>query len=356
MGVNKVFVFLSYWVLTTITVWAQVAGTSTYQFLTLQPNARIAAMGGTAITLDDNDMNLAIQNPSLLKAGMDNQISYNHVFLFQNIGAGYVGFAKHVDSVGTFSFGIQYIGYGDFKRTSPNGEDLGTFTAGEYAANIGYGKKLSDYFSVGGQIKLIYSSLAEYASVGIATDFATTYHNEDKLFTAAAVISNVGRQITSYNAGNNEDLPFNAQLAFSKKFRHNPFRFTIVANNLEKAGKLLYVNNEKPGLKKSLETGEVIPETYNIGEKALAHLTFGSEILLGKTFYLALAYNHFRRREMRLEDLGGFAGFSWGFGFKVSKLQVAYGNTGYFIGQGTNHFSFIFNLNDFKKKKRTAAS
>lgn len=342
--------------LSAITAYGQVGGTSTYQFLTLQPNARIAALGGTAITLDDNDMNLTIQNPSLLRSEMNNQITYNHVFLFQNIGAGYVGFTKHVDSVGTFSFGIQYIGYGDFKRTSATGEETGTFSAGEYAANIGYGKKLSDYFSVGGQVKLIYSSMAEYASVGIATDIATTYHNEDKLFTAAAVLSNVGRQITSYNAGNNEDLPFNAQLAFSKKFKHNPFRFTIVANHLEKAGTLLYTNNEKPGLKKSLETGEIIPETFNAGERILAHLTFGSEVLLGKTFYVALSYNQYKRWEMKLEDLGGFAGFSWGFGFKVSKMQVAYGNTGYYVGHGTNHFSFIFNLNDFKKKKHNTAS
>lgn len=356
MFVNKILYFILSWCLTAPVVLAQVAGTSTYQFLSLQPNARIAAMGGTAITLDDNDMNLALQNPSMLKAEMNNQITYNHVFLFQNIGAGYVGFTKHMDSIGTFSMGIQYIGYGDFKRTLANGEEIGTFSAGEYAANIGYGKKLSDYLSIGGQVKLIYSSLAEFASVGIATDVAATYHNNDKLFTAAAVISNVGRQIRAYNNGNNENLPFNAQLAFSKKFKHNPFRFTIVANHLEKAGKLLYANNEKPGLKKSLETGDIIPETYNIGEKTLAHLTFGSEILLGKTFYIALAYNHFKRREMRLEDLGGFAGFSWGFGFKVSKMQVAYGNTGYYIGQCTNHFSFIFNLNDFKKKKRNTAS
>ncbi|MES2559760.1 MAG: type IX secretion system protein PorQ [Bacteroidota bacterium] len=338
------------------TVFGQVGGTGTYQFLTLQPNARIAALGGTAITLDDNDMNLAIQNPSLLRSGMDNQITYNHVFLFQDIGAGYVGFAKQIDSVGTFSFGIQYIGYGDFKRTTAAGEDIGTFSAGEYAANVGYGKKLSDYFSVGGQVKLIYSSMAEYASVGISTDIATTYHNENKLFTAAVVISNVGRQITEYSSGNNEELPFNAQLAFSKKFQHNPFRFTVVANHLEKAGKLLYTNNERPGLKKSLETGEVIPETFNVGEKTLAHLTFGSEVLLGKTFYIALAYNHYKRWEMKLEELGGFAGFSWGFGFKVKKIQVAYGNTGYYVGHGTNHFSFIFNLNDFRKKKRNSAS
>lgn len=322
----------------------------------MQPNARIAALGGNAISINDNDMNLAIQNPSLLRKEMSNQITYNHVFLFDGIGAGYAGFAHHFDSVGTFSAGIQYINYGDFKKTSANGEVLGSFTAGEYNMHVGYGKKLSNDFSVGGQVKFIYSSLEEYASYGIATDIGANYNNEAGLYTIAGVVSNIGRQLKTYTAGNNEDLPFNVQLAFSKKFKHNPFRFTVIANHLEKPGKLLYDNPNKPGLKKDLETGAVIPETFNIGEKALAHLTFSGEILLGKTFYVALAYNHLKRWEMKLDEVGAFTGFSWGFGFRVSKVQVAYGSSSYFVGHSTNHFSFIFNLNDFKKKKGSTSS
>jgi hypothetical protein len=335
---------------------AQLGGSSTYQFLTFQPNARIAAMGGTAISLTDNDMNLAIQNPSLLKEEMNNQITYNHVFLFQGISSGYAGFAKHATDIGTFATGIQYITYGDFDETNANGDVVGTFSAGEYCLNLGYGKKLSEEFSVGGQLKGIYSSFAGYTSLGLATDIGATYNNEAKLVTVAATINNIGRQIKTYTNGNNEALPTNMRVAVSKKFQHNPFRFTIVANHLEKPGKLLYENSQKPGLSKDLETGEVIPETFNFGKKTLSHLTFGSEVLLGEHFYVALAYNYLKRWEMKLEDGGGFAGFSWGFGLRISKFQLAYGNTGYYVGHGTNHISFIFNLNDFKKKKGSSAS
>ncbi len=335
---------------------AQLGGISSYQFLTLQPNARIAAMGGTAISLNDNDMNLAVQNPSLLRKEMDNQITYNHVFLFEGISAGYAGFTKYVEKTGTFAAGIQYINYGSFTETTANGDAIGSFNAGEYCMNIGYGKQLSQGFSVGGQVKLIYSSLAGYTSYGLATDIGATYHNEEKLFTVAATINNVGRQLKSYTDGNSEAMPLDMRLAFTKKFKHNPFRFTLGLNHLERPGKLLYQNNEKPGLQKDLETGEIIPQEFNIGQKMLAHVTLGSELLLGKNFYVALAYNNYKHWEMKLEDKGGFAGFSWGFGLKVSKFQVAYGNTGYFVGHGTNHFSFIFNLHDFKKKKQKASS
>lgn len=335
---------------------AQLGGTSTYQFITLQPNARIAAMGGTAISLNDNDMNLAVQNPSLLRKEMDNQITYNHVFLFDGISSGYAGFTKHREGIGTFTTGIQYITYGDFKETTASGDVVGSFSAGEYCLNIGYGKKLSDEFSVGGQLKGIYSSFAGYNSYGLATDIGATYNNEKRLVTIAATVNNLGRQIKTYTEGNHEQLPMNIRFAVSKKFQHNPFRFTMVVNHLEKAGKLLYQNNQKPGLSKDLGSGEVIPEDITFGKKSLAHLTFGTEILLGQHFYVGLAYNYLKHWEMKLEERGGFTGFSWGFGLRITKFQLAYGNTGYFVGHGTHHLSFIFNLNDFKKKKAGASS
>jgi hypothetical protein len=343
--------FLLFFVLSVAFAKAQVGGVGSFQSLALQPNARIAAIGGSAISLWDNDLNLAVQNPAQLKAQMDNQITYNHVFLFNGIGAGYAGVAKHYDSVGTFAAGIQYVNYGDFKRTLSNGEVTGSFTAGDYCFNMGYAKKLSETFSVGGQLKLLYSSLAEYASYGLAADLGFAYYNSEQLFGVAGTINNVGNQLKTYANENTEPVPLNMRLGITKKFLHNPFRLTLVANHLERPGQLLYVNNQKPGLRRDLETGEIIPENITLLNRTLAHFTVGTEVILGKNFYVALAYNNLRRREMKLEDFGGFAGFSWGFGIKVSKLQIAYGNTGYYIGRGSNHLSFIFNLNDFTKKK-----
>ncbi|MFN5885727.1 MAG: hypothetical protein ACK445_10335, partial [Bacteroidota bacterium] len=79
-----------------------------------------------------------LQNPALLNKEMDNQVGYNHVFYFDGIGAGYVTYAKHKDSVGTFSAGLQYISYGTFRQTSATGDVLGEFTAAEYCFQAGY--------------------------------------------------------------------------------------------------------------------------------------------------------------------------------------------------------------------------
>lgn len=343
------------WLFVIFSAAAQIGGTSTYQFLTLQPNARIAALGGYGIANPDNDMNLAIQNPSLLNKEMNNQVTYNYVSYVAGIGAGYAGYTHHFDSIGTFATGIQYISYGDFTRTTATGESMGTFHAGEYNLHLSYARTYGP-FSVGGAVKFISSSLAEYNSYGMAVDASGTYYDRKNLITVSAVISNFGTQFKTYREGNKEALPLNVQLGVSKKFLKAPLRFSMIVNHLENPGGLMYQNANKPGLTKDLETGQTQLENINFAKKTLSHLTFSGEIILSKNFYVGLGYNYLRRWELKLDDLGGFAGFSWGFGFKISKFQLAYGHTGYNVGYGTDHFSFIVYMSEFLKKKQAGQS
>ncbi len=339
----------------TIKLFAQIGGTNTYQFLTVQPNARIAALGGSAIAIPDNDLNLAVQNPSLLNKDMNNFVTYNYVRYVAGIGAGYAAVAHHFDSIGTFALGMQYINYGDFVKTSASGETLGSFTAGEYNLHLMYAREIGP-FSVGGALKFINSSLEEYNSYGIAADISGTYYNTENMITVAGVISNYGKQLKSYRPNNNETLPMNVQVGISKKFKKAPFRFSIIANHLEKPGGLMYQNPDKPGLSKDLSTGQVQLENISLLNKTMSHVTISGELILSKAFYVALGYNYLRRWELKLDQYGGFSGFSWGFGVKISKFQLAYGHTGYSVGYGTDHFSFIINTNEFFKKKQAQKS
>lgn len=330
--------------------YAQIGGTTVYNFLNFQPNARITALGGYAIATPDDDINLAVQNPSLLRKEMSNQITYNYVRFVSDIGSGYAGYAHHFDSIGTFAVGMQYINYGNFTRASDNGEVMGSFTAGEYNFQLSYARRMGP-FSLGGTFKVINSNLDVYQSVGLAIDAAGTYYNAENLVTVSGVISNMGAQITTYRDNNRESLPLNVQLGVSKKFLHNPLRLSLVAHNLESAGKLLYRNDQRPGVKKDLETGTVINEKYNVFEKGLAHLNVSAEILLGKFMYVGFGYSDLRRHEMKLENTSGLAGFSWGFGLRFKKFQLAYGSAAYHAAYSTNNFSFIVYMNEFRKKQ-----
>lgn len=332
-------------------LFAQTGGGQSFSMLSHQPNARIAAMGGSAIASFEKDIGLAIQNPALLRSSQSGQTSLSHAFYFADVQAGSVMYGYASDSNQAFAGSLQYVSYGNFEKTSANGEVLGSFTAGDYSLGVMYSKKLTSKLQLGTQLKFIYSSLESYTSTAIAVDAGITWHDPVSLWTYSLVLSNIGKQLKSYTPGNSEDIPLNLQAGISKKLKNAPFRFSAVANHLEKPGKLVYTNLSKPSLQKDLSTGETIPENIGIGTKIMSHLLISSELLLGKSLYLAFGYNYLRRWEMGLRDLAGTAGFSWGFGIRISKLQFSYARSAYMPSTSTDHLTLVLNLRDFGKKQ-----
>ena len=117
--------------------FAQTGGQSTYDFLNLNANARIAAMGGNLISVKDDDLNLFSQNPEALNPRMNNQLALNYVPYFSKVNYGYAAFAKNFDSIpGTFAVGVHYVNYGTFTRADETGQVLGEFSAGEFIKTI----------------------------------------------------------------------------------------------------------------------------------------------------------------------------------------------------------------------------
>ncbi len=328
---------------------AQIGGNSTYQFLTVSPNARINGLGGYAIATPDADLHLSGQNPALLRKENDRQVGFSYLNYFNDIGAGEFRIAKHFDSIETtFAAGVQYITYGNFTRTAPDGQELGTFSAGEYNYHVSAARKY-EQFSYGTTLKFIYSNLDVYSSMGFAIDLGGTWKSENELTTVSAVISNLGAQFKTYTQDNREEIPNNFQLGITKKFAHAPFRFGIVAHNLQKPGKLLYNIQDRNII--SLETGEPIEDEFTVFQKAMAHMVFSTELLLGKSLNFRFGYNMLRKREMELTQARSSGGFTWGFGLRISKFHFSYGFGGFIPGRNSNSFSVITNLHDFKKGK-----
>ena len=175
----------------TFSSFAQIGGSSTYEFLNLVPSARVAALGGNLISVKDHDINLVFQNPSLLDSSMNNDLAMNIVNDFAGINYGYAAYIRDFKKWGTYNAGINFIRYGNFQEAYSNGDLTGNnFLAGEYAFNIGWGKplnNLSNWFDTdkrfdtlffgGANLKMIYSSLEDYYAIGVAADLAVTYYN-----------------------------------------------------------------------------------------------------------------------------------------------------------------------------------
>lgn len=332
------------------TSFAQVGGDNTYEFLQLNSSARISALGGNQIAVKDNDPFLAADNPSLLNEEMSNKLALTYQSYLADISFGFVSFTQHYDSIGTFSAGLKYIDYGSFDETDIAGNQLGTFTAGEYAFILGYGRDLDSNFSVGANIKTIYSSLYDYTSVGLAADLGVTYYNDKRQITLALVGKNIGSQIQTYTDDNNEALPYEIQFGFSKRLSKVPLRFSIIAQQLQQWD-LTYTNPAQEIKEESIlsdeSDGNNEKNEDGFFENLGRHLIFNAEFLVSENFNVRFGYNYLRRTELRIDEKLGTVGISWGFGMRISKFHLSYGRSAYHQAGATNTFSVSTRLSDF---------
>lgn len=330
-----------------VLIFAQKGGESTYSFLGLTNSARVAALGGEAVSLLDDDINLVFHNPALLTPEMENSLNLNYVDYFAGVNFGYASYAYYKEGIGTFAAGMHYVNYGEFDRTDELGENQGTFRASEYALNLVYARSLIDsMLTVGVNMKPIYSALESYSSLGLAFDVGLTYNIPQTFTTIGLVAKNMGFQLTTYT-GVKEQLPFEIQAGITQGLAHAPFRFSIIYQNLERWDLTYELANSDDSFIDETEVGG-----FDIfGDKLMRHLVFGVELLLGENFHVDLGYNYKRRQEMKVTARPGTVGFSWGFGFRISKFHISYGRASYHLAGGTNHFSLTTNLSDFYRKQ-----
>jgi len=331
----------------------QIGGRAIYEFLNLPNSAKVAALGGKAIALPDNDLNLVFHNPSLLNDTLDNALVLNYVNYLADINFGYFSYAKSFGHLGTFAAGIHYIHYGTFIAADETGQKTGDFSASEYSFNLFYSRRIDSLFSVGINLKPIISNLEKYNSFGLATDLGVTYYNPNRLFTAALVLKNIGIQISTYDGETREPLPFEIQLGLSQKLKHAPFRISMVAHNLQ-TYRLTYDKDDSQDSVNDPFAGDSDEPSKleDFAENIMRHLIFGLEFTPIKSFTFRVGYNYQRRKELQIPSKVSTVGFSWGFGLQVYKFQFSYGRATYHLAGASNHFSISTNIGSFYKKPK----
>jgi hypothetical protein len=346
---SLIFAFI---ILNSISLLGQIGGRYTYEFLGNPQSARLTALGGSLITIADTDISLAAANPALLSDTSHNQISINHNFAFAGGSNGYIGYARKIDKLNVNAHvGISYASFGDFVAADELGNDLGTFSGGETALTVGASKRLNERVSVGVNIKGIFGSLETYSSVGIGADVGLLYTKPGSNMSIAFVAKNIGTELSSY--GNEAaSLPLDIQIGISQKLQHLPFRFTIIAHQLQQWS----IRYDDPN---NVETETLFgepttePSDFNNGlDNFFRHFIFSGEFLLGRTQGLKLrfGYNHLRRKELALSNFRSLSGFSAGFGLRIKGFNIDYG-LGYFhLAGAANHISIRTDLNRFFRK------
>lgn len=331
-----------------IMVVAQTGGQAVYGFLNTPVSARAGAMGGDQIAIKDDDANLGILAPSLLNAEMSEQLSLSYVNYFAGINFGYAGYTRDYGKLGTFSAGIKYFNYGEFTETDVAGNVTGKFSGGDYALIMGWGKSIDSAFSVGANLKPVYSSFYDLNSFGLMADISGTYDNKEKNFTGTVLIKNIGAQIKPYTAGNREPVPFEIQAGASKQLQHMPLRFSIIATNLQKWNLTYSDTTETDNSNPLLE--EENDDSPGFFDNLMRHFLFNAEFYPTPNFNFRVGFNYRRRQELSLEQRPGMIGFSIGLGIRVSKFHLSYGRSQYHLAGASNHFTLSTKLSEFYSK------
>jgi hypothetical protein len=266
------------------------------------------------------------------------------------INFGNLSYTHRFKIPGTFGFGLQYIAYGKFKETDEEGNVIGCFNASEMNLYAGYGYQFGKLFSAGLNTKFIYSNLANWTSVGMATDLGVMLNDTAHRLTASIVAKNIGVQFNPYNKGVRESLPFDLQAGFAFGFKHVPFRFHLTFHNL-------YRWNIRYTDPAEAENNDLFADTTTkakkyIADKLFRHIIIGLEINIKKVVFLNVAYNHLRQQELRLTTRRGLPGFSFGLRLNIRQFDFTYALQPMAQGQTLNYFTLSVNTAGFVKRKK----
>jgi hypothetical protein len=329
-----------------------IGGQYTYNFLKLSPSARVSALGGNLITVADDDVNLAWQNPAVLNPGMHQQIGFNHSFYLDGIGHGLVTYGHHAEKWNTTLYGgLKYINYGTFERTNEFFQTEGTFRASEYAFSLGAGRQVDERLYLGANLKMISSQFDMYQSLGLAADLGAFYVDTTRNLTFTVVFQNMGTQLSRYTPETRERLPFEIQVGLSKRLKYLPFRFSIVYENLQRWNVLYDDPNLEQGIIFLGDQPETESPAVDFIDNLFRHLVFNGELLLGakENLRLRFGYKHLLRQELSVNNFGSLAGFSMGIGLKINRFRIDYGRYNFHLAGGINHFSISTNIQEFKR-------
>lgn len=305
------------------------SGGSVFKFLELPFSSHASALGGDNISIIEDDITMAIHNPALLSCVTDKTLNLNYMNYIDGVGVGSATFSRTLGERSTWAVAAQYVNYGNFKETTDENVELGTFSAKDMAFTGIYSYDLTDYWSGGVSTKMIYSTYEKYSSFAIGVDLGLNYYNEYSGYSASILARNLGGQIKAFDEVH-ENLPVDLLVGISKKLAHAPFRLSITMHNL--------TDWDSSSDSSGSEVKDKFSKTF------LNHFIFGLDFLPTQTTYISLGYNCKRASDMKINGSSGWSGMALGAGIQIKKLKIGASYAKYHTSSSSLLFNFAMTL------------
>ena len=315
-------------------------GQRVFAFLDLPTHARVAALGGQVATAIRPDAPYFLNNPALADSMARHELS---ISLMPYLAAAkYYTLQYGLPTKATnsrWAVGMQYLSYGQFELTDPAGNNLGTFTANDYAIGLTHARTEGN-FSLGATVKLVGSAIETYSAFAVMGDFGGVFRHPNGLLTFGLVAKNAGVLLKNFGPADAQ-LPFDLQAGVTLKPRYAPVRLTLTAHHLHRFD----IAYNDPGLNVRFDlNGNPIPQTISAGENIARHLSVGVELLISRNVNLLAGYNHRQRQEGKLATGAGGAGISFGASVQARGFQLTYGRFSAAPTAGTSQLSLRIDL------------
>lgn len=317
---------------------AQFGGQRSFEFLNVPANARLAGLGSVNVSLSDKDINFFWSNPTLVSDSLAGYASAGYQFYVADIGQASFAYAHKFKSIGTVSFGVQHMNYGEITGYDASGLELGSFKSGETAIVISKSHQVSN-FRMGVNLKTVFSNVAGYHSSAMMFDLGGTFIHPTQNLTVGLVFKNIGFVLSEYSETSDTKIPFDVQVGATFKPEHMPLRFSLTAYNLASAGD-------------DYDNPDYEIDDLNSFDKIMSHVNIGAEILLHRNVNVLLAYNFLRGQELNTENSGG-KGISFGAAVNIKAFELIVSRSSYSVGNGAYSFTLNANLQSMIFKKRT---
>ena len=165
------------------------------QYLKIGVDARMVGRGEAGISAVQG-ISAIFWNPAGLADLDGKEVYFSHNSWIADISMDAAAVGMSFNNIGTFAISAIWMNYGKLKATSVAGTvsgstqlgyvDEGTFTPSDLAIGLAYSKRISEQFSVGGQIRYLYENYGHNVVV------TTTGQNEDVNNIVKAVTFDLG--------------------------------------------------------------------------------------------------------------------------------------------------------------------
>jgi hypothetical protein len=285
-----------------VPVQAQIES-SGFPVLQLDASARTAALGGASSALLESNSTALFSNPALLSPSAHKSLSFSYLNHLSDINAGWLSYARNVDSLGTLAVGVRYVSFGSFDETDERGEKIGTFGASDVALTVGGARTWRTNWRVGVGVNLMRSSIASNAATAASLDGGLVFAKPGSLSSFSASAHNLGLVFSSIGQ-RSDSLPLDVRLGFTQKLAHLPLLVSVTAYRLHK-----------------LDGGDASNKAVS---SLLNHIRLAGEFQFSSAFQVRFGYDHRKHQDLKVKSRLDMSGFSTGVGIVIAKVRFDY--------------------------------